>query len=42
MVEKENGMWIEELFGGSKKEYFAKFDQEIEYERPGLDYICNY
>lgn len=34
MIEKENGMWIEELFGGSKKEYFAKFDQEIEYERP--------
>lgn len=34
LVEKENGMWIEELFGGVKKEYFAKFDQEMNYERP--------
>lgn len=38
IIEKENGAWIEELFGGSKKEYFAKYDEEIEYERPGLDF----
>ena len=24
--------------GNSKKEYFAKYDEEIEYERPGLDF----
>merc|ERR1719219_432940 len=33
IVEKEGGVWVEELFGGSKKEYFAKFDEEIDYER---------
>ena len=34
IIEKNGGVWIEELFGGSKKEYFAKFDEELEYERP--------
>lgn len=38
VVEKENGMWIEELFGGVKKEYFAKFDEEIDYERPDWNF----
>jgi len=34
LIEKENGIWIEELFGGVKKAYFGKFDEEIDYERP--------
>lgn len=34
LIEKNGGVWIEELFGGSKKEYFAKFDEELEYDRP--------
>ena len=34
LLEKNGGFWIEELFGGSKKEYFAKFDEELEYDRP--------
>jgi len=34
VIEKNGGVWIEELFGGSKKEYFAKFDEELEYDRP--------
>ena len=35
MIEKDNGLWIEELFGGTKKEFFSKFDEELDYERPG-------
>jgi len=34
LLEKNGGLWIEELFAGSKKEYFAKFDEEFEYSRP--------
>ena len=34
LLEKNGGVWIEELFAGSKKEYFAKFDEEFEYSRP--------
>jgi len=34
LIEKDNGLWIEELFGGTKKEFFSKFDEELDYERP--------